>query len=307
MIDRLTADPSVRERFQFLTFGYDSLQPIPESGRELLEALAEARRRFDPEGRDDSFDRVVLVGHSLGGLVAKAAAARAADLEPAEPPVRRLTDRGGRRGPAWGGSSSSRPPTAALRSTEGVVRSVGAWLARRSAPRSPRGRRGAMSALVARRRASTSSPGTTRSSGTWSGRGPPRESPPTRSSRPSASRPPRGRPTASCPSPAPGSGRPVRGRGPAPHVCFQHPEVIREVRRVLGEHDRRAGPFRAAWRPSRYPPAASRVWPSHESPADASRPIARGSSPSTGRPDTSTEKRRTRRNPWPPLRPNASP
>jgi pimeloyl-ACP methyl ester carboxylesterase len=74
MIDRLSGDKTIHARFQFLTFGYDSLQPIPESGRELLETLAEARRRFDPEGLDDSFDRVVLVGHSLGGLVAKSAA-----------------------------------------------------------------------------------------------------------------------------------------------------------------------------------------------------------------------------------------
>src|SRR5215471_5349551 len=74
LIDRLAADPALRGRFQFLTFGYDSLQPIPESGRELRDALAEARRRSDPGGRDGSFDRVVLVGHSLGGLVAKEAA-----------------------------------------------------------------------------------------------------------------------------------------------------------------------------------------------------------------------------------------
>src|SRR5262245_23974997 len=55
LIDRLTADESVRERFQLLTFRYDSLQPIPASGRELLDALAEARRRSDPEGHDGSF------------------------------------------------------------------------------------------------------------------------------------------------------------------------------------------------------------------------------------------------------------
>jgi pimeloyl-ACP methyl ester carboxylesterase len=74
LIDQLNADPSARERFQFLTFGYNSLQPIPESGRQLFDALAAVRRRFDPEGRDASFDRIVLVGCSLGGLIAKAAA-----------------------------------------------------------------------------------------------------------------------------------------------------------------------------------------------------------------------------------------
>jgi pimeloyl-ACP methyl ester carboxylesterase len=74
MIDELSTDPPVRARFQFLTFGYDSLESIPESGLKLQAALDEARRRLDPEGRDPSFDRVIVVGHSMGGLVAKAAA-----------------------------------------------------------------------------------------------------------------------------------------------------------------------------------------------------------------------------------------
>jgi pimeloyl-ACP methyl ester carboxylesterase len=77
MIEQLNGDPSLRARFQFLTFGYDSLQPIHDSGRELLETLDEARRQFDPEGTDRSFDQIVLVGHSLGGIVAKDAVALA--------------------------------------------------------------------------------------------------------------------------------------------------------------------------------------------------------------------------------------
>jgi pimeloyl-ACP methyl ester carboxylesterase len=69
----LSDDPAVRDQFQFLTFRYESLRPIPDSGLRLSEALNEVRRSVDPEARDRSFDRVVLVGHSLGGLVVKAA------------------------------------------------------------------------------------------------------------------------------------------------------------------------------------------------------------------------------------------
>src|SRR5262245_50637259 len=58
MIERLSTGAVTGERCQFLTFAYDSLRPIADSARELQEALAETRRRFDPEGRDDSFDRV---------------------------------------------------------------------------------------------------------------------------------------------------------------------------------------------------------------------------------------------------------
>ena len=48
LIDQLSADLALRGRYQFLTFGYDSLQPIPDSAQDLLGALAEARRRCDP-------------------------------------------------------------------------------------------------------------------------------------------------------------------------------------------------------------------------------------------------------------------
>jgi pimeloyl-ACP methyl ester carboxylesterase len=74
MLDQLAADPTVAAQFQFLTLRYDSFASILDSGPRLAGALDEARRRFDPEGHDGAFDQVVLVGHSVGGLVAKAAA-----------------------------------------------------------------------------------------------------------------------------------------------------------------------------------------------------------------------------------------
>src|SRR4051794_39260744 len=73
MLDRLSGEPAIRARYQFLTFRYDSLRSIAESGTLLAQALDEASRRFDPGGRGHTFDRVVVVGHSMGGLVAKAA------------------------------------------------------------------------------------------------------------------------------------------------------------------------------------------------------------------------------------------
>jgi pimeloyl-ACP methyl ester carboxylesterase len=133
MIDRLSAEPSARARFQFLTFGYDSLQPIPESGRELLEALVHARRRFDPEGHDDSFDRVVLVGHSLGGLIAKAVAAQAAD--PLPNGLQRADN-----GPGWHGAPRVgrviyvATPHRGSPAGQGVIRSVGGLLSRVVSP-----------------------------------------------------------------------------------------------------------------------------------------------------------------------------
>ena len=71
MIEALAADPAIDGRFQFWTFGYSTGNPIPYSGYLLRRDLDEARRRLDPGKSDPAFDRMVLVGHSMGGLLCK--------------------------------------------------------------------------------------------------------------------------------------------------------------------------------------------------------------------------------------------
>jgi pimeloyl-ACP methyl ester carboxylesterase len=227
LIDRLSADPSLRERFHFLTFGYDSLQPVADSGRELLEALAEARRRSDPEGHDDAFDQVVLVGHSLGGLVVKDAAARSQKQQPA------------------GGTVSGRVGRMIFVATphrgspvdRGAVRSVGSWLARAISP-----------SVAARREGGDGSALRTPTSVdqlTWdhpllgdldranAAAAVPYHSIVAALGDPTADGATDGLvPVASARLEGARSEVLVR----AHHVCFQHPELIREVGRVLGEH-----------------------------------------------------------------------
>jgi pimeloyl-ACP methyl ester carboxylesterase len=71
MIEALEADPDLRDRYQFWTFGYSTGDPILYSAWLLRRDLDEARRKFDPDGIDADFDRMVVVGHSMGGLLAK--------------------------------------------------------------------------------------------------------------------------------------------------------------------------------------------------------------------------------------------
>jgi triacylglycerol esterase/lipase EstA (alpha/beta hydrolase family) len=71
MIEDLEADPALRRRFQFWTFAYASGDSIPYSAHLLRQSLQRARRAFDPDGTDAAFDRMVVVGHSLGGILAK--------------------------------------------------------------------------------------------------------------------------------------------------------------------------------------------------------------------------------------------
>ena len=71
MIAALEADPGLSQRYQFWTFGYSTGDPIPYSASRLRQSLAAARRQFDADQSERSFDRIVLVGHSMGGLLAK--------------------------------------------------------------------------------------------------------------------------------------------------------------------------------------------------------------------------------------------
>jgi pimeloyl-ACP methyl ester carboxylesterase len=71
MIEDLEAAPVIRARFQFWTLRYASGDSIPYSAHLLRQSLQRARRVLDPDGTDAAFDRMVLVGHSLGGILAK--------------------------------------------------------------------------------------------------------------------------------------------------------------------------------------------------------------------------------------------
>ena len=71
MIEGLEADPILRAHYQFWTFDYPSGEPVLYSASVLRRALIQARERYDPNGSDPAFDRMVLIGHSLGGLLAK--------------------------------------------------------------------------------------------------------------------------------------------------------------------------------------------------------------------------------------------
>lgn len=70
-VNELGNDPGLAGRFEFWFFLYASGEPIPLSAQKLREALAAARRDFDPDGRDPALQDMVVVGHSQGGLLTK--------------------------------------------------------------------------------------------------------------------------------------------------------------------------------------------------------------------------------------------
>jgi pimeloyl-ACP methyl ester carboxylesterase len=76
MVEELEADAALRGRYQFWTFCYSSGDSIPFSAHSLRQSLRRARWAFDPKRTDAAFDRMVVVGHSLGGILAKMMAQR---------------------------------------------------------------------------------------------------------------------------------------------------------------------------------------------------------------------------------------
>ena len=71
MYNRLIGDPQIRRRFQFWFFQYNSGNPIVLSSLQLREALTAAVAQIDPERKDPDLRRMVLIGHSQGGLLVK--------------------------------------------------------------------------------------------------------------------------------------------------------------------------------------------------------------------------------------------
>ncbi len=71
MFNDLRSYPEIRSRYQFWFYLYPSGQPFWLSATQLRNDLAEMRDVNDPLRRDVPLDRMVLVGHSMGGLVSR--------------------------------------------------------------------------------------------------------------------------------------------------------------------------------------------------------------------------------------------
>jgi pimeloyl-ACP methyl ester carboxylesterase len=71
MANELLGDSAIASRYQLWFFVYNSGNPIALSAMRLRESLAAARKDVDPQGKDPALDRMIVVGHSQGGLLTK--------------------------------------------------------------------------------------------------------------------------------------------------------------------------------------------------------------------------------------------
>jgi triacylglycerol esterase/lipase EstA (alpha/beta hydrolase family) len=71
LVNEVQNDPVLGERVQIWLFNYNTSNPILYSARLLREALGRAVHDFDPSGTDPALHRMVVMGHSQGGLLTR--------------------------------------------------------------------------------------------------------------------------------------------------------------------------------------------------------------------------------------------
>jgi pimeloyl-ACP methyl ester carboxylesterase len=70
MYNDLIADPAIRDRYQFWAYFYPTGEPYLVTAADLRKQLAQLRADLDPRGENPSLGRMVVLGHSMGGLIA---------------------------------------------------------------------------------------------------------------------------------------------------------------------------------------------------------------------------------------------
>lgn len=71
LFNDLRSCPEIRQRYQFWFYLYPTAQPFWISAAQLRRDMAELRAALDPERQEPALDQMVLVGHSMGGLVSR--------------------------------------------------------------------------------------------------------------------------------------------------------------------------------------------------------------------------------------------
>ncbi len=69
MLNGLLRNSEIQKRYQFFLYMYPTGVPIPIAAAGLRKSLYFARKLYDPSGQDPAFDQMVLLGHSMGGLL----------------------------------------------------------------------------------------------------------------------------------------------------------------------------------------------------------------------------------------------
>ena len=70
-VNAICADKMLRKKYQPWYFLYPTAMGVPQASAMLRQSLEAARNHFDPDHNDPGMNRMVLVGHSMGGLLSR--------------------------------------------------------------------------------------------------------------------------------------------------------------------------------------------------------------------------------------------
>lgn len=71
LYNEVNADPVIRERYQFWFFRYPTGQPVLVSAAQLRNSLNDAHQMYDPKSKNKNFNQMVIIGHSMGGMLTR--------------------------------------------------------------------------------------------------------------------------------------------------------------------------------------------------------------------------------------------
>ena len=71
LVNDLRSVPEFNQSYQIWSFQYSTGQSFIRSAAEMRQSLSTIVRQLDPYGTDEAMSQMVLVGHSMGGLVSK--------------------------------------------------------------------------------------------------------------------------------------------------------------------------------------------------------------------------------------------
>ena len=71
MLNELRADPEFQDRFQFAVYMYPTGNPFLLSAGHFRKSLQDTRRLDDPRNPDPALQDMILIGHSMGGVLSR--------------------------------------------------------------------------------------------------------------------------------------------------------------------------------------------------------------------------------------------
>ena len=80
MFNDLRSIPEIREHYQFWCYFYPTGEPFVYTAADLREQMVQLRKIVDPKNREPALEQIVMVGHSMGGLISRLQSVDSGDL-----------------------------------------------------------------------------------------------------------------------------------------------------------------------------------------------------------------------------------